>query len=239
MSRENGKKSWIFWGRQAQERCNVRSAGKKRLLAWAGMIFGELSTLIKVSLRAERSRQTLEWIWYFLIYSTLGFDLEVLYAWCTGQRRDRKGALVLPLCPVYGLGAIAILMLPLWVREHPWALFLVGGLTATAVEYVVSAAYEWGLRVSFWDYTGLPGNIRGRVCLPFALAWGVLAVGLVRWVHPAVAAWAAEVPDGVSLAAAVTAAADLILAGVLMRRSRSRDCLRWYRHVLPSAQDQG
>lgn len=54
----------------------------------------------------------LEWIWYFIWYSFLGFLLEVGYARWTGGRRDRKCLLLLPLCPVYGLGACAVLLLP-------------------------------------------------------------------------------------------------------------------------------
>ena len=47
--------------------------------------------------------------------------------------------------------------------------------------------YERGLGVSFWDYTGLPGSIQGKICLPFSLAWGALALPLIYFVHPAVA----------------------------------------------------
>ena len=46
----------------------------------------------------------MEWFWYFLFYSFLGFLLEVGYAWWTGGSLDRKCLLLLPLCPVYGLG---------------------------------------------------------------------------------------------------------------------------------------
>ena len=52
----------------------------------------------------------LEWLWYFIWYSFLGFLLEVGYARWTGGRRDRKCLLLLPLCPVYGLGACAVLL---------------------------------------------------------------------------------------------------------------------------------
>ena len=69
----------------------------------------------------------LEWIWYFIWYSFLGFLLEVGYARWTGGRRDRKCLLLLPLCPVYGLGACAVLLLPPWVLERPLLLVVAGG----------------------------------------------------------------------------------------------------------------
>ena len=76
----------------------------------------------------------MEWFWYFLFYSFLGFLLEVGYAWWTGGSLDRKCLLLLPLCPVYGLGACAVLLLPGAVLRSPVLLVVVGGLTATAVE---------------------------------------------------------------------------------------------------------
>ena len=118
----------------------------------------------------------MEVFWYFIGYSFLGFLLEVAFARLTGAaKRDRKCFMLLPLCPVYGLGALAILSLPRPVMENGLLLILVGGAAATAVEYVMAAFYEKILGVSFWDYSGLPGNINGRVSLPFPLhggCWG-------------------------------------------------------------------
>ena len=118
------------------------------------------------------------WFWYFLFYSFAGFLLEVAYARLTGGRPDRKCLLVLPLCPVYGLGACAVLLLPGWVRDNPLSLFLLGGGLASWAEYLAALFYEEALGVSFWDYSGLPGNVRGRICLPFSLIWGILAIGV-------------------------------------------------------------
>ena len=73
------------------------------------------------------------WFWYFVFYSLCGFGCEVLFSRLTGGRRDRKGMLLLPLCPVYGLGACAILLLPPVVRAHTMPLFFLGGLAAAAV----------------------------------------------------------------------------------------------------------
>ena len=100
------------------------------------------------------------WVWNFILYSFFGFLLEVAYARATGGRGDRKSLLVLPLCPVYGVGACLILLLPRTVIQNPFTLFLLGGLAATAAEYGMAILYERGLGVSFWDYTGLPGSIQ-------------------------------------------------------------------------------
>ena len=169
------------------------------------------------------------WFWYFVLYSFLGFLLEVAYARATGGRPDRKCLLVLPLCPVYGLGACAILLLARWTGGHPVLLFLLGGAAATAVEYLTAVFYEEVLRVSFWDYRDLPGSFQGRVCPVFSLAWGLLALGLVYGVHPLLAPFFQAIPMPLSSLALATLGADLLLSALLLRRTRDRTCLQWYR----------
>lgn len=171
----------------------------------------------------------LEWLWYFIWYSFLGFLLEVGYARWTGGRRDRKCLLLLPLCPVYGLGACAVLLLPPVVLERPLLLAAAGGAAATGVEYGMALFYERVLRVSFWNYEGLPGSIQGRVCITFALAWSLLMLPLVYLVHPAAARLAAAIPDPVSWAVLAALLGDLAISGGILRRTGDRACLQWYR----------
>lgn len=167
------------------------------------------------------------WFWNFVVYSFAGFLLEVAFAKLTGGRAGRKGLLVLPLCPVYGAGACLILALPRWVDSRPWVLFLLGGLAATAAEYLAALYHEKALGVSFWDYGDLPGSVQGRVCLPFSLAWGVLSLGLVYWLHPLLSPWLAMIPAPVGWTALAALAADGLLTASALRRSGSTACLRW------------
>lgn len=168
-------------------------------------------------------------VYTFVFYSFLGFLLEVVFARLTGQRkRDRKCLYLLPLCPVYGLGALAILALPGWVKAHGVWLVLLGGLTATAVEALVGLWDRQVLGVHFWDYTGLPGAWRGVICLPFFLAWGVLSWGLVRWVHPWAGAWLARLPLWAAPALALLVLGDGWHSALLLRRSGSTEVLKWY-----------
>ena len=173
----------------------------------------------------------MRWFWYFGVYSFLGFLLEAAFARLTGGRPERKCLLVIPLCPVYGLGACAVLLLPRWVQELWPALFLLGGGAATAVEYAAAVFYERGLGVSFWDYGDLPGSLRGRVCLPFSLAWGGFSLGLVYWLHPLLAPWLARIPPPVGWSALTCVVADGLLTAVLLRRTGDITCLRWQRRT--------
>lgn len=166
------------------------------------------------------------WFWSFVVYSFIGFLLEVAFAALTGGRPDRKGLLVLPLCPVYGVGACLILALPRWADARPWALFLLGGLAATGAEYLAALYHEKVLGVSFWNYNGLPGNLQGRVCLPFSLAWGVLSLGLVYWLHPRLQPWLSRIPGAVSWMALLTLLTDCLFTAALLRSRGDTDCLR-------------
>ncbi len=166
-------------------------------------------------------------LWSFIAYSFAGFLLETAFAWLTGGTAGRKGLLVLPLCPVYGAGACLVLALTAPVRGEPPAVFLVGGLAATAAEYLAALYHEKALGVSFWDYGDLPGSVQGRVCLPFSLAWGVLSLGLVYWLHPLLSPWLAMIPAPVGWTALAALAADGLLTAAALRRSGSTACLRW------------
>lgn len=169
------------------------------------------------------------WFWYFLIYSFLGFLVEVAYVRLVGGvKRDRKCRLVLPICPVYGLGALAILLLPPLVRDSLPLLFPAAALVCTAVEYVTGLFYEKVFRVSFWDYSHLPLNLGGRVCLLFALFWGVLALLVLHVIHPTAAWLAARIPLWAFPPAVLATALDTLLTARLLRRTGDPNSLRWY-----------
>ena len=70
------------------------------------------------------------WLWYFWIYSFLGYLLEKAFAVATkAERRERKCFLLLPMCPVYGLGMAAVLALPASWRQGAWMILAGGGVT--------------------------------------------------------------------------------------------------------------
>lgn len=174
-----------------------------------------------------------ELFWSGIFYSFFGWGLEVGFARLTGQRKkDRKCCLLLPLCPVYGLGAAGILLLPEWAAENGALLWLMGGLTAMAAEYAMGWFYEQTLGVRFWDYRACRGNLQGRVCPAFGAVWGGLAVALRRWVHPAVRVWMKGLPKGAILAAVAILTVDGFLTLAVLTARRETAALRWYDGVL-------
>ena len=165
--------------------------------------------------------------WYFMIYSFLGFLLEVVFARLVGaKKQDRKCFALLPLCPVYGCGALAILLVSQWTGGL--GLILWGGLAATGVEYLMGLFYEKAAGVAFWDYSHMRVHIRGRVCPLFSLFWGVLAALLVHRVHPAVAVLTVRIPPALAPSVMLVLAVDSMYTIALLRKTGDTDSLRWY-----------
>lgn len=171
-------------------------------------------------------------LWYFLFYSFLGFLAEVAFARAAGApKRDRKCFYLLPLCPVYGLGALLILAPAARLSPYPALVALWSALAATAAEYAMALFYEKLLGVSFWDYSHLPWNLRGRVCPLFSACWCLLGLLAVYGIQPLAAAAADALPGWFLPAAGLALAADGAVTVRLLRKTGSTDALCWYRRL--------
>lgn len=176
-----------------------------------------------------------DFFWYFILYSFFGFLLEVGFARANrNPKKDRKCLYLLPLCPVYGLGALFILLIPSSVAAHPLLLVLLGGVFATLAEYLMGCFYERVLRVSFWDYSALPFNVNGRVCLPFSLIWGALAAGLIYGIHPHMKELVSNIPPFWTVLTVSVALGDAGVSCYLLRHFQSTQALRWYQAFAPN-----
>ena len=166
-------------------------------------------------------------LWLFWAYIFLGYLLEKAYAAATASpRQARKCFLLLPLCPVYGLGALAVLALPPGLTDSFWSLALWGALTATGVEYVVHLLYDRLLGVQFWDYSQVRWNIRGRVCLPFTLAWGLLTAAVLPLLQLLLVPVLSAVPPIITYLLLLVTTADAVVSAALLRQTGDPECLR-------------
>ena len=157
--------------------------------------------------------------WLLIFYSFGGYLLEKAFAAATAAPQQvRKCRLLLPLCPVYGLGMLAVLALPPSMTDTVWKLGIFGALAVTAVEFAVHWLYEKLLGVRFWDYSPVKGDVAGRVCLPFTAVWGVLVVLTVRFVHPWAAALASTIPDWLTYVMLLLLTVDTVVSALVLRR---------------------
>lgn len=124
--------------------------------------------------------------WYFILFSILGLIIETLYGYFTmGIWESRKGLIWGPFCPVYGIGAIFLIFFLNHVDQKSYfKLFFYGALTGATVEYVLSYGLEAIYGARFWDYSYAKGDINGRICIIYSLFWGILAIGLMKFIKP-------------------------------------------------------
>lgn len=169
----------------------------------------------------------MNWFWLFLFYSFGGYLLEKAFAFATAAPLQvRKCLLLLPLCPVYGLGMLAVLSLPIGLRDTVWKLGIWGALTVTAVEFAVHWLYDKLLGVRFWDYSPIKTGVAGRICLPFTAIWGVLVVLTIRFVHPWAALLAASMPPWLTYAMLLVLTVDAFFSALVLRRSGNVELMR-------------
>lgn len=123
---------------------------------------------------------------YFIIYSFLGFVIETLFALINfGVLESRQGFLYGPFSPIYGIGAVAIIVtLKAKFTKNNYTLFFGGFLMGSITEYVVSFFGEAILNVKWWDYSDRFLNINGRICLMYSIFWGLLGLYLLKSINP-------------------------------------------------------
>ena len=143
--------------------------------------------------KKERKRITINGIsiWrilaYFIIYSIAGYIIETLYGMITkGVWESRQSFLYGPFCGIYGLGAVVmILCLHKFPKKYN-VLFIGGFIVGSIVEYAISLFGELILGVKWWDYSNMPLNINGRICVYFSVFWGFLGIYLIASLNPKV-----------------------------------------------------
>ncbi|MGN1270218.1 MAG: putative ABC transporter permease [Clostridia bacterium] len=121
---------------------------------------------------------------YFVIYSVIGFIIETVFGLLTkGVLESRKSFLYGPFCAIYGVGAVVMIVGLQKFNKNNYTLFFGGFLIGSIVEYVISWVGEMIFDIKWWDYSSMPFNINGRICVWFSIFWGVLAIYLMSHIH--------------------------------------------------------
>lgn len=122
---------------------------------------------------------------YFIIYSILGFIIETLFGLAKyGTIESRKSFIYGPFCAIYGLGAVCMILPLQFYKKKYNSLFLSGCVLGSIIEYIVSFVGEKLLNVKWWDYSSVPLNLNGRICLLYSVFWGILALYLMISLNP-------------------------------------------------------
>lgn len=126
---------------------------------------------------------------YFLIYSFMGWVLEVAYHVVSVGKFINRGFLNGPLCPIYGAGMVSVILLLSPFADNLLVLYIAGLLFATFIELVGGFILYKLFNMRWWDYSREPFNLGGFICLKFSLAWGVCIVFAMKIIHPLIEAY--------------------------------------------------
>ncbi len=121
---------------------------------------------------------------YFLIYSFLGWCLEVIYAAVQKRKFVNRGLLNGVLCPVYGLSMTFILIFFSSLKSQVFFLFCACFIITSVVEFLAGTVTERLMGRKCWDYSGYRDHLGSYVCIRFSLIWAVIAVLAVKFLHP-------------------------------------------------------
>jgi uncharacterized membrane protein len=91
------------------------------------------------------------------------------------------------MLPLYGSGALIMLVSTLWAKDNYILVYFCGLISATCLEYLTGVAMEAMFKMRYWDYSKKRFNLHGYICLSSSLFWGVLSVLLVCFVHTPIA----------------------------------------------------
>lgn len=129
--------------------------------------------------------------------SFAGVVIEML--WClitNGYIESRSGLVYGPFNLLYGVGAVALTgFLYKFRNRGSWISFLGGMIVGSVVEYICSLGQELLFGSRSWDYSHMPFNINGRICLLYSVFWGFLGVLWIKNIYPRMAKWILKIPN--------------------------------------------
>ena len=166
-------------------------------------------------------------VFLFFAYSFLGWVGEVLFTAVVHRKYQDRGVLSGPLCLLYGVGGLVITFALGDIREGWFFLLVFSAVYATVIEWIGGHILEYTTHTRWWNYSAMPFNLDGYVCLGASLTWGALGVVVLKWGNPLLLALYSLVPRGiwvvVLLAALVVFCVDLV--GTLLAMAGLR--YRW------------
>lgn len=125
-------------------------------------------------------------IW-FILFSFMGWIYETIYCTITKHKWQNRGFLFGPICPIYGVGAVAVSIIcsgQALPEMSNWKIFVICFFGSIVLEYVTSYVLEKLFHAIWWDYSNVFCNIHGRVCLPASIGFGVAGLIVVHLILP-------------------------------------------------------
>ncbi len=127
---------------------------------------------------------------WFVIFSFFGWIFETVYTTIHERRWQNRGFLFGPIIPIYGIGAVSISSILEYTTVKTmgslswYQVFLISFFGSMVLEYLTSWGLEKLFHAYWWDYSDMPCNINGRICLPASIVFGVAGCFVVFVLYP-------------------------------------------------------
>lgn len=125
----------------------------------------------------------IQWLFFFYFYCFVGWCIESTHVSIRTRKLTNRGFMRGPFLPLYGSGAIMMLVVSMPFQDSIVLTYLAGCVGATILEYITGVTMEALFKVRYWDYSNQKFNFQGHICLGTTLAWGVLTILMTEVVH--------------------------------------------------------
>ena len=115
-------------------------------------------------------------LFYFAIYSFAGWCGEVVFATVRHGKFVNRGMLHGAYCPIYGFGLITVIVCLTPIKDSWLLLFAGSAVLTTVLEFITGCIVNLRFGLGVWDYSLVPFNLLGQVCLPFSIGWSMLTL---------------------------------------------------------------
>lgn len=130
----------------------------------------------------------LQLLFFFYTYCFFGWIIESTWVSLHQKRLVNRGFLRGPFIPIYGCGAMTLVLVGTPLLKWPVAVFFGGMISASILEYFTGAAMEAVFKVRYWDYSDKPFNLNGHICLFTSVCWGGLSLAVDYVIHKPIVA---------------------------------------------------
>jgi len=139
----------------------------------------------------------IQWLFFFYFYCFFGWIFESTFVSVKSRKFVNRGFMRGPFLPIYGSGAIMMLVVSMPFQDNVFLTYIAGCIGATALELVTGILMESLFKVRYWDYSGQKFNYKGHICLSSTIAWGFLTILMTEFVHRGVERVVSLIPYGV------------------------------------------
>ena len=136
---------------------------------------------------------------YFFVYGFLGWCTEVGFAAFKTHHFVNRGFLNGPICPIYGVGVTAVITVLTPYKSDIIVLYILSVVLVTVLEGVTGWAMDKIFHNKWWDYSDMPLNIGGYVCLLFSIVWGFACLFIIYFIQPLIHDLLAFIPTIVGI----------------------------------------